>query len=391
MPPRQFACPQCHASMRTGPTVEAGMSVRCPSCGSTVRVPGDEFTGSPPAAPPRPAGEFTDAPRYREDERDEFDKPDGPPEGPGLEGLSNEYSIDLGEWFRYAQAHWGAVVGPMIGYLFILMVIAMAASCFAGMLAGFLQVAMTAGGPPGQGTGSLVSQLFSQLFQQALQLFVMTPLQAGFTVVALAQLKGRRWSFGDFFGGFRWYGAIVVSTLILMLIQWACLLPGGTLAGVAFVNQVAHLPRNPAANPAFNPGPGAGPNAPPDLSQIRPDDPLLIAGAVLFLIGLIVLIYLAVRCGLFALPLIIDRGCGGVDAIRGSWMLTRGHFWMLLAVVLLTVVINMLGVMACLVGLLFTFPLTLLLMTAGYLLIAGTRPPVGAPVAGEGDYAGEED
>jgi hypothetical protein len=355
MPTREFACPQCNAPMRTGPTVEPGMSVRCPSCGSTVRVPGDEFTGSPPAAPPRPAGEFTDAPRYREDERDDFDRPDGPREGPGLEGLSNEYSINIGEWFRYAQAHWGAVLGPMIGYMLLFAVMYLAMSiipCVGGFVV----------------------------------LFLAPPLAAGLTLVPLAQLKGQPWTFGDFFGGFRWYGALLGSYLLFALLCLVFLLPGMIPMFISIQNQQANQAINQPPDIIGAPGqpldrPFPAANPPP---QPRFDDPLFLIGLSLMLVGYIPAIFFSVRLWTFAWPLILDRDCGPVEALGGSWRLSKGHFWGLFGVGLLLGLINMVGVLPCYIGLLFTYPLTQLVWLAGYLLIAGTRRPVEAPRAERG-------
>jgi hypothetical protein len=48
---------------------------------------------------------------------------------------------------------------------------------------------------------------------------------------------------------------------------------------------------------------------------------------------------------------------------------------------LLLGLINIGGILMCGIGLLFVFPLTTLVLLAGYLLIAGSRPPVEAPGA----------
>jgi hypothetical protein len=338
--------------MRTGPTVEPGMSVRCPSCGSTVRVPGDEFTGSPPSAPPPPREGISEAPRYREDEREEFDRPEGPPERPGLEGLSNQYSINIGEWFRYAQAHWGAVLGPMIGYMLLFAVIYLVMS-FIPCVGGFLV------------------------------LFLAPPLAAGLTLVPLAQLKGQPWSFGDFFGGFRWYGALLVSYLLFTLLCLVFVLPGMIPVFISIQNQQVNQAMNQPPDhvrapgqPLDNPFAAAKPTPPP-----RFDDPLFLIGLALILVGYIPVLFLSVRLWTFAWPLILDRDCGPVEALGGSWRLSKGHFWGLLGVTLLLGLINSVGALACYIGLLFTFPLTQLIWCAGYLLIAGTRPPVEAPRA----------
>jgi hypothetical protein len=192
-------------------------------------------------------------------------------------------------------------------------------------------------------------------------LFLLPPLAAGFTIVALAQLKGRRWTFGDFFGGFHRYGAILGNVLLTSLIALACMLPG-------LIAVIAAAP-SPAADQAPDqPSPPAGP---------------LFTGALIFaFINLLLATYINLRCTIFSMPLVIDRGCGPVQAIRGSWALSKGHFWGLLGVVLLLSLINLGGALLCGIGMLFTLPLTQLVLTAGYLLIAGTRPPVGSPAVG---------
>ena len=347
MPAPEFACPQCNAPIRTAPTVEPGMSVRCPSCGSTVRVPGEEVTASPPTAPRPPREAVTEAPRYREDERDDLDRPDGPREGLGLEGLSNEYSIRIGDWFRYAQTHWGAVLGPMIGYtfLYILMVIGLVITCI---------------GIP-------------------LLLVLGPPLAAGFTVVGLAQLKGERWTFGDFFGGFRQFGPILGGFCLFVLVAALWPFPGSILQQIGQAQYQDEVGARVQEYLKTNPGDLFGAIAEAQRAQAAHlDDPLVLSGLVLRLIGSLVGIYFQIRC-MFWLPLVIDRKCGPVECIQGSFRLTKGHFWGLFGTMLLLGLINLGGALLCGIGLLFTAVFTTLVPLAGYLLIAGTRPPVEAP------------
>jgi hypothetical protein len=183
-----------------------------------------------------------------------------------------------------------------------------------------------------------------------LQLVVLPPLQAGMTIVSLRQLKGRGWTFGDFFSGFQWAGSIIANQLLIGLVALPCLIP---LFAAAVI--------------ADQPGRGAG-----------KDEAVLVALG-LGLVGLLALCYFGLRISFFALPLIIDRSCGPVEAIRGSWVLTRGHFWPLFGVAMLLGLINLGGALPLLVGLLATVPLTSLVSNAGYLLIAGTRPPLPGP------------
>jgi hypothetical protein len=280
MPGRQFACPKCNTQLRTAETVAPGTGVRCPTCGSTIRVPGEEFTPAPPPALPPRREAFTDTPPAPEEERDEFDRPDGPREGPGLEGLCNEYSIRIGDWFRYAQAHWGAVLGPMIGYalLLFLMIVGLVITC----------------------VGILALPFFGPA------------LAAGFTVVGLAQLKGERWTFGDFFGGFRQFWPVVGGTWLVFVVADLWAYPGEILQEIGQAKYQAEANAQMRARPEANPNdPFAGLARAGQQQPLHPEDPVVFAGMMLRLIGTVVSIYFHVRC-LFVLPLIIDRKCGPV-------------------------------------------------------------------------------
>jgi hypothetical protein len=341
-----YSCPECQATLRISPNLKPGDLVQCPRCRVQFPVPDTGafqqplgVTAQPPSFPGDPS--FTEAPlpsrprfaeveeenvtdtrgerKLREPEWDE-DYP-RPSEGYGgpYPPLSSDYTIDLGRWFAYASAHWGAILGASVGFAFL------------------------------YGLINLVVQNIPFL-GPLISLFVVTPLAAGWTVVALAQLKGRRWSFNDFFNGFNWWGAIVGNTLLQGFIVLGCAIPGGVIAllSIGF----------------FGPG------------DIVTGMTLVVGGAAL---AVLLAAYVSVRTSFFALPLIIDRGFGATEAIAGSWTLSRGHFWGLFGVVLLLGLINLGGLLLCFVGLLFTIPLTTLVTCAGYLLVAGSRPPVELP------------
>ncbi len=74
-------------------------------------------------------------------------------------------------------------------------------------------------------------------------------------------------------------------------------------------------------------------------------------------------IYLSVRWYLFPWVL-VDKGVGPFEALRQSWEMTRGSFWNLFLLGFLLCLINILGMMALLIGLLVTIPLTV--VAVGY-------------------------
>jgi len=78
--------------------------------------------------------------------------------------------------------------------------------------------------------------------------------------------------------------------------------------------------------------------------------------------GLILLIlpgiFVAVRLSMVRFE-VID-GAGIKESLHKSWALTAGHFWWLFLFILLLIVLNILGALAFMVGLLISIPVTML-------------------------------
>jgi hypothetical protein len=320
MTPDTCSCPQCHATLRTPPSLGPGDRVRCPRCHADFPIPeGGTPAGITEAPPPREdVRRITEEPapppvreyRYPHGEEVPYDEDYPRPGYRGLAGLSSDYTIDLNEWFRHATANWGAILGGAIGWLILVWVID-------------------------------VVLAYIPCIGPIARLLIDPALWAGITIVCLRQLRGRGWTFGDFFSGFRWWGQLFVNQLIAAVLMFACALPTIILAVAS------------------------------DQPGRRNDEALIAAAVATGLVGACVLTYFGLRGFFFATQLIVDRNCGPVEAIQGSWALTRDHFWGLLGVSLLLGIINLAGLLLCLVGLLFTLPLTALVTNAGYLIITG--------------------
>jgi uncharacterized protein (TIGR03067 family) len=291
----------------------AGKRVKCPQCGQVCALPAAvaaKAAGPAPAAPPRPHKVLLPDGRV-EKVRDTPETPPAP------------YRIDLGAWCRTANAHYAAVLGPMAGYLCLFLLIVVGLALLSLVLIGYLGF------------------------------FLLLPhLAAGPTVVCLLQLRGRKWSFADFFAGFRRYGTWLALELLATLILVGGFLPGlliGVLAGA--VSYALRL----------------DPNSPV----------MMVPGILSFLVtlaGFLAGTYVWFRAGIFARQLVIDRGCGAIDALKGSWCLTRGHFWGLFGTFLLILLgAEVASLVTCGIGLFFALPYALLVLNAGYLHIAGTR------------------
>jgi uncharacterized membrane protein len=94
-------------------------------------------------------------------------------------------------------------------------------------------------------------------------------------------------------------------------------------------------------------------------------------------IGLVLLIVPGVIFGLmfmFSTFLVIDRELAPIEALKESNRITYGHKWRLLGFTLVLLLINVLGALALLVGLLVTVPVSSLTFTHAYRVLSG-RPP----------------
>jgi uncharacterized membrane protein len=92
----------------------------------------------------------------------------------------------------------------------------------------------------------------------------------------------------------------------------------------------------------------------------------IVVGAIV-MIGLVFLIvpgiYLGVRFYMFPW-VIVDKGVGPFEAMRRSWAMTNGSVWNLFLLGILLAGVNILGVVAILIGLLVTIPLSV--VAVGY-------------------------
>jgi uncharacterized membrane protein len=115
---------------------------------------------------------------------------------------------------------------------------------------------------------------------------------------------------------------------------------------------------------------------------------------VIVFVGFLLLVVpgVIVAIGLFPVYFaIVDRDEGAVDTLKYSWDLTNGHKWDLFLLFLATAGINILGSLACGIGVLVSIPVTMLMMAAAYDELTGgsakaakpTYPPPAQPIQPE--------
>ena len=73
--------------------------------------------------------------------------------------------------------------------------------------------------------------------------------------------------------------------------------------------------------------------------------------------------------------IVIDRTLGPIEAMKESRRITHGHKWTLLGFSLMLVLINLLGILALVVGLLVTIPVSSLALVSAYRQLGGRTPP----------------
>jgi uncharacterized membrane protein len=101
-------------------------------------------------------------------------------------------------------------------------------------------------------------------------------------------------------------------------------------------------------------------------------------------IGFVALIVPGIILGLmfmFTTFVVIERELGPIDAMSESHRLTRGHKWQLLGFVLLLLLINLLGLIALVVGLLVSIPVSTLAFVHAYRVLGGKPGPRPADAA----------
>lgn len=91
------------------------------------------------------------------------------------------------------------------------------------------------------------------------------------------------------------------------------------------------------------------------------------------LVGLLLLVVpgIIIGVGLTFVPyLIVDRGAGVVDSLKESWRLTKGNKLQLFFLLLALLGLNILGLLALIIGIFVTAPLSLLALTSAYRKLA---------------------
>lgn len=162
------------------------------------------------------------------------------------------------------------------------------------------------------------------------------PLTAGLYLMALRKHDGHAVAANDVMGGFKYFGA---TWGLALLVGLPVMILMGAIFGLVFV-----MVRGDFDN----------------LEHIMPMLQFAIqvpANAIGIFAGTILL---------FAIPLIVDREYGSVQALQESWAAVKPQFWSYFGTYFIIQMINGAGGMLCGIGALFTYPLSIACIIACY-------------------------
>jgi membrane-anchored glycerophosphoryl diester phosphodiesterase (GDPDase) len=180
----------------------------------------------------------------------------------------------------------------------------------------------------------------------------------------------RQASTGDLFIGFRQYWAILLAFLIILVISYSLSLP---FAIPQYVYLFGDFPLDRIATSSWE-----------ELFKEwfesyskKAADPFSTERLGTSLIGYLyypIAMYLNGRF-LLIYPLIVIRKVPAIEAIKTSWSVTAPYHWWLLLLNGLGGIVAPMGILACCVGILFTFPFSLLLQGSAIFQLFGEDKP----------------
>ena len=337
--PIEFECRECGRRLRT-PDETAGKQAKCPACGAVQPIPGtvstdlpqaprafpstSPFAGTPQPPQPAPTGETNP---YQ-----------APNAGAGVAwapptGVFRPSRFEVGDVLTHAweifKVQWGMIVLVVIAATVLSMVIAYT-------LLGVVALVKTV-------VNNRVAFFGSQVMENLITQVVGLWLGLGVKLYLMRSARGEDARFSMLFGGGRYFWPALGGMLVLGLASCAlaavCLLPGLLLIAVG--------------------GPSSG---------------LGIAGMVIMGLGTLVLvpgvIYMIVVFSQFQY-LCIDREAGPIESLTLSMQITQGNRLSIVLVWLLSIAINMLGMLVCCIGVVVTIPLVSLVFVVQYLAMTG--------------------
>jgi hypothetical protein len=171
------------------------------------------------------------------------------------------------------------------------------------------------------------------------------PMMCGLYLSLFARMRGERVEFGWLFKGFDHFVDSLVATLLQMVPMVVVAVPAFMGCGACFVLAGALAGRRGGA--ALPVG-------------------LLFGGIAMLVLFMLVLTVVVGALFLFTYPLIVDRKLSGLEACKASLRAARANLKGAIALVLLTHLMGLAGLLVCYVGAFFTAPIGLAAIAVAY-------------------------
>jgi uncharacterized membrane protein len=240
--------------------------------------------------------------------------------------LARDYQLDIGACISKAWNLMSANMGMIIGGVLIYFAIELGIGVL-GMI-------------------PLIGPVFSLG-----NLVIVGPLEAGVFYLLLNVIRRQPANAGDVFEGFRrCFGQLFLGKLVSGLLAGLCMIPAVIVAAfVLFVPMALH-------------------------HQQQPTPAQIIIVVAAFLVCMIPTVVLQINW-IFTLPLIIDRRMSFWPAMQASWKMVTKHWWQIFGLFILVALLNVVGMILCCVGLLFTIPVGFGALMYAYETIFSARGP----------------
>lgn len=178
-----------------------------------------------------------------------------------------------------------------------------------------------------------------------------TLLMAGYLVYGFKSIHNKRHEFGDFFGGFEYIGKLITGNLLYLILTFVVafvfLIPLFMSLGMAIFTQTVEE------------------NMEQFLTMFTPG---FIIGIIVFFLAML---YMSVSY-IWLNNVLLFSDKRDWNALEASRRLISKNFFSVLGMLIVLGLINLLGAMALVIGLLVTIPLTMLTIFVSYHEIVGT-------------------
>ena len=211
---------------------------------------------------------------------------------------------------------------------------------FSLLFVGALIYLLIEGAIAGFGAIPFIGPLFS-----IANLFIVGPLMGGVFYIFIQAIRGQPSEIGDVFSGFRKaFVQLFLGYLIPALLAGLCIVPAIIVLIVGIIRSGAGVAHS------------SGFPFPPSV---------LLPALIVLLVCMIPMIYLQISWS-FTLPLIIDKQMNFWPAMKASWKMVNKHWWHVFGLMILIGLLNIVGLLACCVGVLFTIPIGIAALMYAY-------------------------